>query len=217
MKKAFILLIVLSAGVCAHAQIITIAIEALVVEIDDDADLLEGAISLSDIIAGTYTYNTDTPDTNASSTVGGYYHYGTPYGVSLTSNSLEFRTDPDNVNFLMEMINDKDYGSGETDDAYGLISYNNLPIFNGVGVDYISWWLSDSTGTALDSTALPATAPTLTDWISPFGLSIRSEKTGVNNDQFYIRSMVYSVELVPEPTTLILLSTGILLLRKRKT
>ena len=216
MKKTLILLIVLSAALCAHAQIITIAIEAVVVEINDSADLLEGAISLSDIIAGTYTYNTDTPDTHASSTIGHYYHYDAPYGVSLTSNSLEFRTDPDNVVFLMDIDNDNVSGS-EIEDGYHFISYNNLPLTNGVGVEIIDWQLDDPTATALDSTALPTIAPTLTDWISPVGLWIRSEKVGVNNDQFFIRSMVYSVEVVPEPGTLVLFGIGGLLLRKRKT
>jgi hypothetical protein len=217
MKKVLFVLIVLSAVVCTHAQIITIAIEALVVEIDDDADLLEGAIGLNDIIAGTYTYNTDTPDSNPLPEGSDYWHYETPYGVSLNCNGLEFKADPDNVNFLMEIINDEDYGPIGREDSYLFISYNNLSLSNGVGVKHISWQLDDPTGMALDSTALPVTAPTLTDWISPVGLYIMSEKTGVNYDTFFIRSMVYSVELVPEPATLLLLTGGVLLIRKPKT
>ena len=216
MRKILFLLIVLSAGVCGHAQIITIAIEATVRQVDDDAGLLEGAIAIDDIITGTYTYNTDTPDTHPSSTVADYEYYESPYGTDLLCNGLEFKTDPDNVDFLLKIINDKDYGYGD-EDLYLFISRNNLPLLSGIGIQYISWQLNDYSGTAISSTALPAIAPILTDWILPVGLWVRSEKIGDNYNQFYIYADVTSAEIIPEPGTLILLGAGMLLLRKRKT
>jgi hypothetical protein len=213
MKNALILIMLLAFAAGVNAQIVTIAIEALVTVVDDDADLLDGAISTGDIITGTYTYNTNTPDTNPLSTVGDYWHSQSPYGVSLSCNDLEFKTDPDNVNFLMEMADNHNVGGGF--DKYGLISYQNIPL-SGISVEYIEWALIDYSMLALTEIALPSSAPNLTDWTSPSGLNIRSGKTGVNDDQFEITAMVYLVEVVPEPATLLFLTGGALLVRKRK-
>ena len=212
MKKLLFVLIVLSAAVCAQAQVITIAIEAAVREIYDAADLLEGAISLDDIITGTYTYDTDTPDTNPSSTFGSYYHYDTPFGVDLGCNGLEFRTDPCNVDFLLEITNNH-ISTGE--DSYMLLSKNNLSLSNGIGIDSIIWSLNDYTGTAISSTDLPYAAPILDDWQSIFGLQIMSEKIGDNFDHFNIYADVTSAIVIPEPITLLFLTSGVLLLRRK--
>ena len=88
MKKLLFVLIVLSAALCARAQVITIAIEATVSVVDDPSNLLEGTIVTDDIITGTYTYSTDVTDTNPLSTVGDYEYYEFPYGIDLTCNGL---------------------------------------------------------------------------------------------------------------------------------
>ena len=214
MKKLLFVLIVLSAALCVQAQVITIAIEASVREIYDDADLLEGAITIDDIITGTYTYSTDVADTNPSSTVGDYEYSESSYGVELLCNGLEFKTDPCDVDFLLKIINDKDYGYGE-EDVYLFYSYNNLPLLSSIGIDSISWQLNDYTGTAISSTALPSTAPILEDWQSLVGVHIRSEKIGDNYDTFHIYADVTSAIVIPEPATLLFLTSGVLLLRRK--
>jgi len=203
MKKAaaIIITVLLLATVSpANAEIVTIALEATVTQVDDVANLLDGAISVDDIITGTYTYNTDMSS-----------YYNEPYGVALSCNDFEFKTEPENVDFEMAITNDL---SGW--DYYSFRSYNNLSLLNGVdtaiGIERISWQLEDATGTAVDSSALPTTAPILADWTSLSGLSIRGDKT--NDGLLYIESMVYSVEVVPEPSAIILLALGGCLIRR---
>jgi hypothetical protein len=72
-----------------------------------------------------------------------------------------------------------------------VISYNNLFAVSAMGefvTNTIDWQLDDSTQTALSSTALPRTAPVLSNWQSIFGLSISS----MGDDSFLIRANVTS-------------------------
>ena len=210
MKKLLFVLIVLSASLCVQAQVITIAIEAAVSEVDDPANFLEGAIAVDDIITGTYTYNTDTPDTNPSSTVGDYWHYESPYGIDLLCNGLEFKTDLTDIDFLMEIANNHDVAGGF--DKYGLISYNNLPLSLGIPVEYIEWALIDYSELATSDTALPFLPPDIASWGTNL-LIIQSQQ-----DNYYkVEGFVTSAILVPEPMTMLFLGAGILFIRREET
>jgi len=213
MKKAIIIVIIAAFGLFwagpAKAALITIAIKATVDYVNSVANYyLEGQISPGDIITGTYTYESTTVDTNPSSGVGDYEHYTKPCGIRLTVGGFVFQTDPDSFMFLLEIIND--YTSGGLHDAYGLISYNNLELSNGTPVSSISWWLEDPTANALSSTDLPTTAPVLSDWQSEIGLCLDVGRSGG------IVSHVTSAVVIPEPATILLLSMGVLVLRKRQ-
>jgi hypothetical protein len=189
----------------AEASLITIEIEAVVDSVMDEGNYLEGKVNPGDTIMGFYIYDTSTPDTNPSLYVGDYEHHTPPCSISLTVGGFEFKTDPTNVDFLVEIINDST--SGGLHDAYGLISYHNLPLSNGSSVDEISWWLTDLSATALSSTELPTTAPVLEDWqINIFNMS--------GSRTFGIWAHVTSA--VPEPSAVLLIGLGGLLLRKRK-
>ena len=206
MKKIvaiIIMVLLLMNGSPARAEIITIEIEATVDLVDDPCDYLEGNITPGDIVTGTYIYDSDTEDSNPLSTVGDYRHYDSPFGISLSVGGLDFRTDPCNVNFLVEIIND---GALE-DDGYVLQSYYNLPLTNGVPVGHISWQLNDPSGEALSSIELPITAPVLSDWDQPFGLTFEKQR------QYFVRSYVTSAVFVPEPASLLLIGIGALLAR----
>jgi len=202
----------------AEAALITIEITAEVDSVRDEANYLEGKISPGDIITGSYTYESSTQDSSPIISVGDYWHYAPPCGISLGVGGFMFSTDPANIEFLVEIINDHPPFSSINRDAYLLRSYNNLPLSNGTLVYDISWHLNDSTATALSSDALPTTPPILDDW-SQSGLYI-SGGFGTEIDPITSRPPVFVFEAhvtsaIPEPATILLLTLGGLLLRKR--
>jgi len=196
-----------------RADLIIIGITGEVAFVDDTTGLLEGNVNVNDIVTGIYTYDLSTPDSNPSLTVGDYEHFDPPCGISLTVGGLDFRTDPNNVDFLVEILND--HGVAKND-AYVLTSYNNLPLPNGALVWDITWQPQDPTGKALSSIALPTTAPVLADWPSPSYLSIfgTNPEGNMQGPTFGIVVEVTSVILIPEPGTLFLFVLGGLALRK---
>jgi hypothetical protein len=187
-----------------QAEMITIAITGQITGVSDQYGHLENKIHVSDTITGTYTYDSAMLDSNPSSTVGDYMYNASPAGISLNCGGFNFRTNPDDVDFLVEILNNDGIRNY---DGYLLRSYNNLPLSNGALVNHISWQLDDSTGTALSSEALPFTAPDLGRWNSNV-LQI------FNDNDFGISATITSAVLVPEPATLLLFGIGTLLLRK---
>jgi hypothetical protein len=193
-----IVIVVLCAQICSAGSVLSIAITATVRTVDDFNDILAGAVQPGDTVTGVYTYDPDTPDSNPFAFVGDYSHTNAPYGIALTVNGLSFRTDTNNVNFLVEIVND--YGPGiPPTDNYLLRSYNNVFAisapggFFGQAFNHIAWQLDDPTAGALSSTDLPTTPPVLTDWQSLAGLQISS----FGETMFFIRADVTAADLVP--------------------
>ena len=178
---------------------ISIAITGTVRLVDDRNNILSGAVQPGDTIAGIYTYDSATADSNPIPEVADYWHTTAPYGISVTVGGLTFRTDPNNVSFLFEIVNDYAPGIPPTDN-YLLRSYNNEFAVAAPGGpfgfpdNHISWQLDDSTAAALSSTALPTVPPVLSDWQSNFGLDISS--MGDMGEMFLIRSDVTSAVLI---------------------
>ena len=190
-----------------QAAIIIIDLTAEISDVDDLGELLEGLVNVGDIITGSYTYDSATPDSKPLETVGDYWHSSQPYGISLSVGGFVFQTDLDNVYFVVSVSNNH-----LGDDRYSLRSYSNLPLSSGVLVDHIAWQLVDYSATALSSDALPTTPPVLENWESIFGITIDFGYKGSS----MIRAHVTSAELVPEPGTIFLLGLGVLaLIRKR--
>ena len=203
---AVFVILVLSAN-SLWATIITIELTAEIAEVDDISGLLEGNVNVGDTITGSYTYDSTTLDSSPSETVGSYWHFSSPYGISLSVGGFVFQTDLDNVNFGIGILNNH---NGR--DSYAFGSLNNLPLSNGVWVEHISWQLDDYTATALSSTDLPTTPPVLEDWAySPAQLGIKLGSKGYAG----LYGEVTSVELVPEPGTVFLLGFGSLALIRR--
>ena len=157
--RGFYVLLLLSAGM-SRGEIIIIGLSAEVTYMDENAtELLDNQLSLADTITGYYTYDSETPDNNPNNALGAYRHLTMPYGVVLFGGGFTFQTDPADVDFFIG-IDDGTY----LNDTYWWMSYNNLPLSNGVDVDGISWYLDDYSYTALSSDALPLGPPVLSDW-----------------------------------------------------
>jgi hypothetical protein len=214
--KTILAIVFLSLPAVSYGQIITIGIEAVVNNVTDADNLLEGKITAGSIITGTYTYDTSTPDTNPATETGMYIHYSLPYGMALTVGGIIFKSAPQNTMFTIGITN---ASPGQMfSDSYGIRSYNNVPVLDGIQVDEFSWALEDYTNTAVSSTVLPTIAPVLSDWSYNI-LYIGGGVGGTSpcyEKEFYIEAEVTSAVLVPEPMSLILFGFGLLALRKRK-
>lgn len=190
------------------AEPITIEITAEVAYVDDPNNCLGGAISVGDTLTGSYTYESTVLDSNPIPTVGDYGHSTPPFGIRVTGGGFIFETDPDNVEFLVEIC---DNHGNPSSDNYLLRSYNNLPLSNGASVLHISWQLDDPICTALSSEALPTVPPVLTDWQSVFGLSIEGScchDLRCDFPEFFIRAHVTSAIPAPAATVNIDLPAG---------
>jgi len=188
------------------ATLITIEIEAVVHGVHDPDNHLEGRVNVGDLITGTYTYDTDTPDEDwllgsESDMVARYHYFNPPYGIFLSVGGLDFKTDPDNTNFLIQLVNDYLYSI----DTYSVTSYGNLPLSNGAIVDTISWGLRDDSGSAISSTDLLTTAPAISDWQHFNYLNIEGPGT---RDNILFQAHVTSAVVIPEPSAILFLGFG---------
>lgn len=205
---SLIFLVLCTLALCtqqAQAKLVTIEIEAVVDYVEDDFSYLEGKINVGDTITGWYTYDTSTPDSNPLPQVADYQHNTPSCGIFLSVGGFQFETDPTNVDFLVEIIND--YTSGGLHDSYGLISYNNLPLSNSALVDGVSWWLRDSSANALSSIDLPTAPPVLGDW------QLNRLRMHGERGRYIVDAHVTAA--IPEPATVLLIGLGGLFLRKK--
>jgi hypothetical protein len=208
MKRAIILLFVILAAAAwvgsARGAIITIAIEGVVDYVEDPGGLLGGSISVADLITGTYTYDTSTPDTNPLVDYASYWHGTLPAGISLSIGGLEFESDPWRLDYRIGISD-----GYQSRDIYSVRSKSNLPVLDRVAPSDIYWELQDSRAEALSSTELPGSPPRLSDWESNI-LTISLERT------FGIKGHVTDARIVPEPVTIVLLGFGALVYLKRR-
>lgn len=187
-----------------QASLITIEIEAEVSNVSDPAGYLEGKISSGSLITGQYIFESTMSDSDSSSSGGEYWAYTQPSGFYLYYNGLQFETDTQDVQFAIGVINDY-Y------DRYQVNSFSNVALENGTSVNEIIWGIEDSTGTVFESDTLPLTAPVLGDW-DYNQLSING---GPRESDFTILATVTNAEVVPEPSTLLLMALGGTFLRRR--
>ena len=108
----------------------------------DASGLFRNRVSLGDAVTGEYTYNFLTPDSDDNPQIGDYRHSTSPYGVVMQmGKNVIFRTDPNNVNFLIELSNE------QTEDHFVFHSYNNLALSKKILAPFeFSWQLDDPSG-----------------------------------------------------------------------
>jgi len=166
----------------------TVTFTAVVETVDDPGNVLGGSINPQDAITGSYTYNLSTRDGQPTTPkIGDYWHTTAPYGIQVQAGGYTFKTDPTNVQFLVEIVNDY-----QGSDNYLLRSYNNAPLSSDITVDHIAWQLDDPSQKALSSDRLPAKPPRLSDWQSIFGLTL--EGTNSAGSTYFVRAHVTKVQ-----------------------
>ncbi|UCF50446.1 MAG: hypothetical protein JSU91_02900 [Thermoplasmatales archaeon] len=142
---------------------IAIKIVAKVTDVYDPYNLLGGAILVGDKISGKYIYDSGTVDTFGGDPSRGFYeHFSPPYGIELEVGGFVFETNPNDVDFLIAILDDDHYYYNG--DLYAVVSYNNMQLSNGIQIYIIYWFLIDHTYSVLSNDALPTTAPVLSDW-----------------------------------------------------
>jgi hypothetical protein len=139
---------------------VTINLTAVVDLVDNPNGVPVGNIAPGYVITGSYTYNPKSEDISPLREFGAYPHNQQPYGIQLNMGSFSVETNPGNADFQIAISNDLN-GS----DSYSVTSFSNVGTGDGPAeVQFISWGLSDPTGTALKKAALEKKAPVLSSW-----------------------------------------------------
>src|ERR1044071_9042759 len=119
MKKIACAVALITLALSARAELKNFAFQGVITEINDLGFVLDGSITNGTPFKGFYIFETTTPDSNDDPTVGDYEYTNSTYGVVVGIGNYVFRTNPQHVDFLIEVVNRID------DDNYLLLSYNN--------------------------------------------------------------------------------------------
>ncbi len=186
---SFLLLNFLSLTI--YSQSHSLYIKGVVTYIDDTENALNSSIIVGDTIYGTITYDLSCTDNNTLPEVADYWYYNTPNGIDININGYTFKTDPDDVNFLFEVIDNHNNRDNLLFRSYANVFPEDLPVFTDT---HISWQLDDATQTALDNTDIQEYIE-LSAWEQDFGLSVRGS-TVTSDTSFSIKSDVFYVDTV---------------------
>lgn len=191
MLRSFLFTAGLLATTSAYATPYAYRVTGDVTLVDDMASALGGQINVGDRLYVDYVYDPSTPDSNAAAEVGDYWHTTAPYGVYVNMGPWALRSDPANVNFLVEYVNDY-YNL----DNFVFHSYNNITAMGpALDVEIISWQLDDPTMSALTSTA-PVPID-LSAWQSWFGIDISGNSGGLFGGRWMVRAEPQAIRAMP--------------------
>ena len=186
--RLFAALLVLGGTTSAAAQDVSISFTGTLFENTDTNIPLPGVVT-GVPFTGTFTYSLSTPDTNPLPQVGDYVHTSGPYGVTVTIGSHTFRTDPQNPDFWVELVNNY-YNL----DNFVFHSYNNVPV-GGITVEVMSFQLDDPTQTAISGVSLPSSALDLSRWQQWFGLGIMLRDESNYGQSYFISGRIDYIQL----------------------
>lgn len=198
---------------CCGALVI-VQFNAEVTQVHDSYSLLQGRINHGDTITGTYTYDTSAPDIYSDTSWARYEYDTPPSGISVRVGGFESRSDSDNTDFSIEIVNDATAMGGSWD-SFVLESENNLPFGSDLVIYELSLHFIDDSALAISSDALPVGAPVIADW--PIAeVVIKGHATLLPRRTFDITGFLTSAVLIPEPATVLLLGVGYMVLLSRR-
>ena len=223
------IVVILAGAASVSAAEVNVSITAQIVDVADRFGVLSDELQPGLTITGLYTYETtDAVIEYDVPTAVRYLISTAPSRFIVWAGPYVFQTDPQNVDFKVEILNDH-HPSVELPngtDTLSVSSFNSLPLDEFLLPGLINWQLEDYSATAIDSTALPLDAPRISDWLTTNSLKIwghHADYVEPGDDDpysfdYYIHATVTQAQLVPEPATMTLLGAGLafLLLRPRR-
>ena len=197
---AAVLTVAVFAAAPASAGLIPFEFAGVIDTVSDPDNALDGAVQVGDPFSGSYTFDSDTPDSYPGDPGFGQYQSHS-FAINIAGGGLAVDAGPDDSQIL---VSNETYGDQYSSGAFGFES-------SGVGVNELEIRLADNTATAFDSDALPVTPPELSafSWRTMFfnGVVLASDL------EFNLYGTVTS--LVPEPTVLLLLVAGMPFIPRR--
>jgi hypothetical protein len=162
---SLLLLMLATSASTARAELITFVFEGTVETVFDGLGALGDAVEPGGTFQGSYTFDSDTPNTAppvGEGELGLYHHEDPPNGVIIRIEPLIFRSVPATPDFDIHVAND--FGFAGTDE-YGFASFDNeaLELFPSAPIDRldISWLAIRFEGVPFTSADLPLTPPDL--------------------------------------------------------
>jgi hypothetical protein len=181
-------------GSTVVAAMITFQFGGVVTSVDDRNGALGGTVNVGDPFSGTYTFDSDTPDSRPGDPEIAEYR-GSNWSMATTIGGLALSASGE-VNRIF--IVDKDTGDSFSLGAF-LFDSNGFRVFE-FGVDMI-----DLTGSALTGDQLPLTPPDISAFQTR-SLWLDARKEGVGD--ILVQGEVNV--LTPEPQATLLFTTGLL-------
>jgi hypothetical protein len=156
----------------AAAQNVTFTFSGSIMEADPNPF----GISVGTPLNGAYTFDLGSTDSDGTLEVGSYRHTVAPFGMSVQIGGNTFRTDPQRVEFQIDIAND----------LYAAYSYNNYAV-DTTTIDAIALQGEDPTQSALASAALSDQPLVLAHWP---GLTLTISGQTANGEYFTLRGVL---------------------------
>ena len=190
-----VLLACLFAGF-VKSEIVTVQVTAEITQFEDNGNYFDDSVSVGSILTLTYNYNTETQVEGDFPNVNGYYTQTSDKDINVAVGNYSFERKSDSV-YQIEISNQP------ANDMYSVYSemIPSTDLFVNLQVSYDSSFF--------DSTELPSVAPDISLMESG---RIQLMERGV----FEIRATPISAQVIPEPTTLLTLGLGGLIVRIRR-
>jgi hypothetical protein len=185
----------------AKSATLTFDFTATVTSSTGTGSLTGGSVAVGSTISGSYTYDTNTPDSNPDPLQGSYSFSSAPFKVTATAGSNVFETDPNNIVGLI-FVNDS-YPTNPGPDQFQFHgNFNILPLPSGTVVtgSTTSIFIQGDTSIGGDKNVvngdgLPTTAPSLPGGLAPQVVLISAD--GPGGEIFNIQAHLDSLTLRP--------------------